>query len=1172
MQTYHSYGPRAYQEVDAAHFKGRDNAVNEVFSLLQSTEITTIYAMSGDGKTSLVQAGLFPCMRANGYFPIEIRFSEKQLNDSSFFDFNTDLQSTPFEFFVLSAIDEEVRKQNLDAYIAGELEIPMAVDDSSEKARQMIGHSLWWRLHTTDYSKDDAEFIPHRIKPILVFDQFEEVINNPQERQWTDNFFGFLAELVEDGLPERVKKVAQVVLGNENQWLQQHTYSLRFKMLFSLRKEYIGALDYWAAQQHYIPVMTRNRYCLLPLKTDMAQQIIEYREEQAGQKLSSEQHKQLLNLAQEKDGENKGLVSPLILSIALDEMLDPQMSRKLPKGNLDAKFFIYQFYLRQIQDIRNTCRPRVSDKHIRIVESALVDDSGRRRPYLPVEDERLSMIFPDERRNNLLKSLKDHHLVRLHKVHDQSRIELVHDRIADAVMERRGMRDRQRVQKRWILFSLLLAILLGVVSIQMAMHRPVLNEWADPFARLATIEHEGVWTTSDIFRSNGIGNIDEVLWNEGDHICFTNSGTLRKLTIDVDSEYVDVEIYNCPMLREIKFVGKQKHISASIVGSNLQSVYIGDSVQYIDPDLFVNQSDSLQIILSSGNPYLKLGYAYDWFGSAELGNPERLMLWKREGNYILYLQNYQVNNYSFISGNKTYGRESLCFPEEFKDSVIIFNSQELKNIRNQYEAYVYAGRDFKEFDVPKGKTILERGAFQNCDSLEYVNLNDIKDISYGAFFECWSLLNIDLSRVNTVQDYAFGECVSLEKIIFPKDSIELGYCSFADCWNLRNVVLPRLLKIPSTSLFSGCINLESVCLPDEIIATAWQNSMGYDSSPVDIYELLPSLFTYCPNLKHVEFSEHSHFNWREDSVLYYDDYPALLNFCTNPHWAAKDSSFYYEDGLLLRDDGSLIDACAGAFDHVGWHNNLNLPYYQRNKPNSRYYFYYPALTDTVMSLAPCGQGTVSVVNPLADIRQIHIPFANPHSIDIEFPPICNFDSMTIVVPWHCRDAYEAEPIWQKYGHIVEESWLATAWQIIKDDFSFFVGASKQIPLFGGQHNQPFMGIFSNPLAFWLYSLVIVFTLIYTILPIIKKDIPIDDVIRKALMGVVFVLICWYPLFWLALHRCAFYTDAPSYEDTILYVLPIVMFVSVTLSIVISQSDLVSQMWRKAKNYIWRFFA
>lgn len=1173
MQTCYSYGPRAYREVDAAHFKGRDKAINEVFSLLQSTEITTIYAMSGDGKTSLVQAGLFPRMRANGYFPIEIRFTEMQLNDSSFFDFNSGLQCTPFEDFVMEAINEEVRKQNLDAYIAGELEIPMASDDSSEKARQLIKHSLWWRLHTTDFSKDDSEFIPHRTKPILVFDQFEEVINNPLERQWTDNFFGFLAELVEDGLPDRLKNEIHILLKDENRWLWQHTYSLRFKMLFSLRKEYIGALDYWAVQEHYIPAITRNRYCLLPLKTEMAQQVIDYREKQASQQLISDQKEQLLNLAIEKDGENKGLVSPFILSIALDEMLNPQMSQKLPKGNVDAQFFIYQFYLRQIQDIRNTCKSRVSDKHIRIIENALVDDWGRRRPYLPVEDERLSMIVPDERKNNLLKSFSDHHLVRIQKVHDQKRIELVHDRIADAVMEHRGMKGRQRMQQRWILFSLLLACLMGLMSIQLAMHRTVLNEWTEPFARLATIEHEGVWTSSDIHRSNGIGNIDEVLWNDGNEIRFTNCGTLRKLTIDIDSELVCIDIYNCPQLREIKFAGKQKHIIAKVIGTNLQSIYIGDSVQYIDPDLFVNKSDSLQIFLSSGNPYLKLGYAYSVLLEEEYETPKRLMLWERETHDILYLQNYQVNDIdSIILGDKTYGRGALIFPEEFNDSIISFGPQRLSNIRNHKEAYAYAGRDFKEYDIPKGNTIIDSGAFLDCDSLEHVNLNDIEVISDGAFHGCKSLLDINLSQVKIIKGVAFSECASLGKIEFPTDSIELDYCSFGYCPNLRTINLPHLLKISEASVFPGCINLESVRLPDEIIAVTKIYGLYYASVSSNIIEELPTMFADCPNLKRVEFSEHSHFNWREDSVLYYDEYPALMNFCTNPHWAAPDSSYYFEDGLLLKDGYFIIDACAGSFNHVGWHNNLSFTYYSNTKQNSPYYFYYPASTDTVMSLAPCGQGTVSILNPQADIRQIRVPFANPQSIDIEFPSTCIYDSMTIVVPWHCRNAYEAEPIWQKYGHIVEESWLATAWQIVKDDFSYFIDISKQIPLFGGEANQPLIGVFSNPIVFWMLSMVIIFTLIYTILPVFKKGLPSDEVMRKAFMGVVFVFICWYPLFWLTLHYIAFYTDASSYEDTVFFVLLVVMVVSVYLSLAISQSDMVNQMWRKAKNYLWRLFA
>lgn len=56
-------------------FCGRSKAINEIFYKIENNTITTLYGKSGIGKTSILQAGLFPKLKADGYFPIIIRLS-----------------------------------------------------------------------------------------------------------------------------------------------------------------------------------------------------------------------------------------------------------------------------------------------------------------------------------------------------------------------------------------------------------------------------------------------------------------------------------------------------------------------------------------------------------------------------------------------------------------------------------------------------------------------------------------------------------------------------------------------------------------------------------------------------------------------------------------------------------------------------------------------------------------------------------------------------------------------------------------------------------------------------------------------------------------------------------------------------------------------------------------
>ena len=69
-------------------FCGRQAAILEVFSKVENNVFTTLYGKSGIGKTSLIKAGLFPKLKANGYFPVHIRLG--LVSDGMYAEFITD--------------------------------------------------------------------------------------------------------------------------------------------------------------------------------------------------------------------------------------------------------------------------------------------------------------------------------------------------------------------------------------------------------------------------------------------------------------------------------------------------------------------------------------------------------------------------------------------------------------------------------------------------------------------------------------------------------------------------------------------------------------------------------------------------------------------------------------------------------------------------------------------------------------------------------------------------------------------------------------------------------------------------------------------------------------------------------------------------------------------------
>jgi len=60
-------GLAAYDEASRDFFNGRDEEAEELFRLIRLAPLTALYGRSGLGKSSLLQVGLFPLLRAAHY-------------------------------------------------------------------------------------------------------------------------------------------------------------------------------------------------------------------------------------------------------------------------------------------------------------------------------------------------------------------------------------------------------------------------------------------------------------------------------------------------------------------------------------------------------------------------------------------------------------------------------------------------------------------------------------------------------------------------------------------------------------------------------------------------------------------------------------------------------------------------------------------------------------------------------------------------------------------------------------------------------------------------------------------------------------------------------------------------------------------------------------------------
>ena len=63
-------GLRSYSEAQAALFFGRDKEINLLTTLVRANTLTIVFGKSGTGKTSLLNAGVFPKLRKDKSLPL----------------------------------------------------------------------------------------------------------------------------------------------------------------------------------------------------------------------------------------------------------------------------------------------------------------------------------------------------------------------------------------------------------------------------------------------------------------------------------------------------------------------------------------------------------------------------------------------------------------------------------------------------------------------------------------------------------------------------------------------------------------------------------------------------------------------------------------------------------------------------------------------------------------------------------------------------------------------------------------------------------------------------------------------------------------------------------------------------------------------------------------------
>jgi len=214
-RRYPGTGP--FGPEDAALFFGRERETEELYLRILSVPLMLQFGKSGLGKTSLLQAGLVPLLRAKPFLPVMIR-----LNDP-----NETLTDAVARSIQESVVDE-------------------GVDDDD-----LVPAGLWELLAALTAWRQDL-----LLTPVLIFDQFEEVFTL-RDQAFRDDLATELGALATGIPPERLRGT--------------RTDRPEVKLLISLKETHLGALEQFSAN---IPGLFHERLRLEPLSESSARDAV----------------------------------------------------------------------------------------------------------------------------------------------------------------------------------------------------------------------------------------------------------------------------------------------------------------------------------------------------------------------------------------------------------------------------------------------------------------------------------------------------------------------------------------------------------------------------------------------------------------------------------------------------------------------------------------------------------------------------------------------------------------------------------------------------------------------------------------------------------------------------------------------------------------------------------
>jgi WD40 repeat protein len=402
-------GLMAFTEEARGFFHGRDSEAGELLRLIRRETLTVLFGQSGLGKSSLLNAGVFPRLRETEHLPIYVRLD---LSDGA----------PPLVAQVFDRVAASAQAQGVEA--------PAAAP----------GTTLWGFFH-----QRDGDFWSARnrlLTPVLVFDQFEEIFtlgrHSAAAEARANAFIDELADLVEGRMPA---PIAARLEADPNAAADYDFARRGFKVVLSFREDYLPDFE---GLRSKIRAVLQNRMRLQRMGGAAAMQAIR----QPGSELvSDEVAQQIVRFVAAarpgRDGNDLARldIEPALLSVVCREL----NQRRLASGaaTITADLLGEGAQQRIIADFYEASWAGTDARLRQFVEDQLLTDAGY-RDSVPLDD---ALAAPGVTRAGVDR-LIGRRLLHLEDRSGALRVELTHDLLADVARASRDARKAREALQR----------------------------------------------------------------------------------------------------------------------------------------------------------------------------------------------------------------------------------------------------------------------------------------------------------------------------------------------------------------------------------------------------------------------------------------------------------------------------------------------------------------------------------------------------------------------------------------------------------------------------------------------------------------------------------------------------------------------------------------------------